>query len=315
VVSKGKVSQAVKKRQRRRALNRWQLYLMLLVPIVLVVIFNYVPMFGLAMAFQKYNIRQGIFGSPFVGLYQFKKFLTSHNYGQILGNTLAVSVYSLAVGFPAPIIFALFLNAMRGTKFKKAVQTVTYVPHFISTVVMVGLINQILNSRFGFYGSVGQFITGEVPPDLLASASAFRHIYVWSGVWQNMGYNAIIYIAALAGVDPSLHEAATIDGATRFQRMRYIDFPSILPTISILLIMRVGSIMSVGFEKALLMQTSLNMKYSEIISTYVYKVGLQSGINDYSYSTAIGMFNSVVNFILLIVANKISKTLSGSGIF
>ena len=304
-----------KKKLMKRICERWQLYLLLLLPVLVVFIFSYVPMVGIVMAFQKYNIRGGLFHSPFVGLKQFEKFLTSHNFWSILRNTLSISVYTLLVGFPLPVLFALLLNSMRAQRYKKVIQTVTYVPHFVSTVVMVGLVFQVLNSRNGLYGSMGRLLTGSLPPDLLAKGEYFNDIYVWSGIWQNLGFNAIIYIAALAGTDPNLHEAATIDGANRFQRMRYVDFPSILPTVSIMLIMRVGKVMSVGRDKALLMQNSLNMEHSEIISTYVYKVGLASGISDFSYSTAIGLFNSVVNITLLIIANKITKKLNGSGIF
>ena len=224
-------------------------------------------------------------------------------------NTLMISLYSLAVSFPIPIIFALLLNAMLGKRYKKAIQTITYVPYFISTVVMVGLIFQVLNNRSGIYGSLYTMFTNRTAPNILADGKLFKHIYVWSGVWQSTGYSAIIYIAALAGVDQSLHEAAEIDGASRFQRLLYI------PTASIMLILAVGNIMNVGFEKVLLMQNNLNLNYSEIISTYVYKVGLASGINDFSLSTAISMFNSVINFILLMIANWGSKKLSGNGIF
>lgn len=230
-------------------------------------------------------------------------------------NTLTISLYSLFVGFPIPIIFALFLNAMQGRRYKKAIQTVTYLPYFISTVVMVGLIFQLLDYRNGLYGNLYTFFTHGTAPNILADSTLFKHIYVWSGIWQATGYNAIIYIAALSGVDQSLHEAAMIDGASRFQRLIHIDFPSILPTASIMLILAVGNIMNVGYEKVLLMQNDLNLNYSEIISTYVYKVGLASGITDFSLSTAIGMFNSVINFLLLVIANKVCKKLNGSGIF
>lgn len=214
-----------------------------------------------------------------------------------------------------PIIFALALNAFPGKRYKKLIQTVTYIPHFISTVIMVGLIIQLLNYRTGIYGSLYTLITKETAPNILANGKLFKHIYVWSGIWQHTGYNAIIYIAALAGVDQSLHEAAMIDGATRFQRVRYIDFPSILPTATILLILAAGNIMNIGHEKALLMQNDLNITYSEIISTYVYKVGIASGITDFSLSAAISMFNSVINFVLLISVNWFAKRTSGSGIF
>lgn len=299
---------------KQRVLERWQLYLLLIIPLLFTFTFAYIPMGGLIIAFKKYNFRDGILGSPWMGFANFIKFFNSPYFSRTLRNTLTVSLYGLAT-FPVPIIFALFLNAMPGRKYKKTIQTVTYVPHFISTVVMVGLIFQLLNYRTGIYGTIYTLLTGEAAPDILGKGPLFKHIYVWSGVWQHAGYNSIIYIAALAGIDPELHEAAIIDGATRFQRLRYIDVPGILPTISIMLILAVGNIMNVGYEKVYLMQNDLNIAYSEVISTYVYKVGLASAVTDFSYSTAIGMFNSVVNFTLLVIANTISKKLSGSGIF
>lgn len=298
----------------RRMAKRWQLYLLLLVPLVYLIVFKYIPMGGLIIAFKKYNWAEGILGSPWVGLNNFVKFFHSYKFTMVLKNTLTLSIYSLAT-FPVAIIFALLLNAFPGKRYKKVIQTVTYVPHFISIVVMVGLIMQLLNNRSGIYGSIYTLFTGAIAPNLLSDGAVFKHIYVWSAVWQGTGYSAIIYIAALAGVDPSLHEAGRIDGASRFQLVRYIDFPSILPTVSIMLILAIGNIMNVGYEKVLLMQNSLNMNYSEIISTYEYKIGLASGIPDYSLSAAISMFNSVINFILLISANKISKKLSGNKIF
>ena len=306
---------AGKRDLKRQILARWQLYLLLLLPLIYIAVFAYVPMGGLVIAFKKYHVRPGIWGSAWVGLDNFVKFFTSYKFPIIMKNTLMISLYSLAVSFPIPIIFALLLNAMLGKRYKKAIQTITYVPYFISTVVMVGLIFQVLNNRSGIYGSLYTRFTNRTAPNILADGKLFKHIYVWSGVWQSTGYSAIIYIAALAGVDQSLHEAAEIDGASRFQRLLYIDVPTILPTASIMLILAVGNIMNVGFEKVLLMQNNLNLNYSEIISTYVYKVGLASGINDFSLSTAISMFNSVINFILLMIANWGSKKLSGNGIF
>lgn len=288
---------------------------MLLLPLAYLILFAYVPMGGLVIAFKKYNFAKGIFGSEWVGLQNFLKFFKSFKFPIIFRNTLTISLYSLFATFPIPILFALLLNAFGGKKYKKAIQTITYMPYFISTVVMVGLLFQVLNNRMGIYGSLFRLFTGKTAPDILANGRNFKHIYVWSGVWQSTGYSAIIYIAALSNVDSSLHEAAMIDGASRFQRMIHIDIPTILPTASIMLILAVGNIMNVGFEKVLLMQNNLNMNYSEIISTYVYKVGLASGINDFSLSTAIGMFNSVINFILLLIANAGSKKLSGNGIF
>ena len=294
---------------------RWQLYLLLLLPLMYLIIFAYFPMGGLVIAFKKYNVAQGIWDSPWVGLDNFIKFFSSYKFTNIIQNTLIISFYSLLVSFPIPIVFALLLNAMLNEKYKKAIQTVTYIPYFISTVVMVGLIMQVLNNRSGIYGSLHTLLTGQVAANILTNGKLFKHIYVWSGVWQSTGYSAIIYIAALSGVDMTLHEAATIDGASRFQRLLYVDIPAILPTASIMLILAVGNIMNLGFEKVLLMQNNLNLNYSEIISTYVYKVGLASGLNDFSLSTAISMFNSVVNFLLLSLANWGSKKLNGNGIF
>jgi ABC-type polysaccharide transport system permease subunit len=295
--------------------DRWQIYLLLILPLAYLFIFAYGPMGGLIIAFKKYNFALGIFKSPWVGLGNFRKFLESYKFPLILRNTLVLSFYSLLITFPVSIAFALLLNALPFRRYQKVIQTVTYVPHFISTVVMVGLIFQLLNNRNGLYGSFFSFFTHTLPPDLLAEGEYFKHIYVWSAVWQGTGYGSIIYFAALSNVDPSLHEAALVDGATRFQRVLYIDIPCIMSTASIMLILAVGGVMNVAFEKTLLMQNSLNMNYSEVISTYVYKVGLASGVNDFSFSAAIGMFNSLINFLLLIMANWTCKKLDGSGIF
>ena len=299
----------------KRMLARWQLYLLLILPILWVVLFCYVPMSGLVLAFKKYNAGLGVWGSPWVGLENFKNFFSSYKSGMVIRNTLTLSLYSLLVGFPIPILFALLLNVLPGKKYKKTIQTVTYVPYFFSTVIMVGLLFQLLDYRIGLYGTLYRILTGKVAPNILATGTNFKHIYVWSGVWQATGYNAIIYIAALSTADETLHEAAMIDGASRFQRVLHIDIPAILPTASIMLILAVGNIMNVGYEKVLLMQNNLNMNYSEIISTYTYKVGLASGIPNFSLSTAIGMFNSIVNFTLLMITNIVSKKLNGSGIF
>jgi ABC-type polysaccharide transport system permease subunit len=293
---------------------RRNLYLLLIFPIVYVFVFSYIPMGGLVMDFKRYNFLQGVFGSPWVGLDNFRRFFRSYQFTRVLRNTLVISFYGLAT-FPIPIIFALFLNTLPYKRYQKIIQTVTYMPYFISTVVMVGIIFQVLNNRTGLYGTLMLFLSGSIPPDIFTAGVNFTHIYVWSGVWQGTGYSSIIYFAALAHVDMELHEAALVDGATRFQRVLHIDLPSILPTVGILLILSTGGIMSVGFEKVFLMQNSLNLSYSEVISTYVYKIGLASGVNDFSLATAIGMFNSVINFMLLLTTNWISKKLSGSGIF
>lgn len=288
--------------------RRWQMYLFLVIPLIWLIIFKYVPMAGVQIAFRNYKIKYGIWDSPWVGLKNFKKFFQSYQFERVLWNTIKISIYSLAANFPLPIILALCLNALLNMKYKKFAQTLLYIPHFISTVVMVGMILQIFNIRVGLYGNIARLITGSTPTDILGSATTFPHLYVWSGVWQGMGWGSIIYIAALSNVDPALHEAAQIDGASRFQRCIHIDFPTILPTATILLIMNMGSVMGVGFEKVYLMQNPLNLRSSEVISTYVYKVSMAAGGgNDFSYGTAIGLFNSVVNLMLLIIVNAISR--------
>lgn len=268
------------------------------------------------IAFKNYSIRKGFWGSEWVGFDNFLKLFKSTKFPLIMKNTIILSLYSFFAGFPLPIIFALFLNAMRGKRYKKLIQTVTYMPHFISTIVIVGLLYTLLSNRGGIYGSLYTLITNEIGPNILGEPKLFRHLYVWSDVWKNTGYNAVIYIAALTSVDVSLHEAADIDGASKFQHLRYIDLPAIMPSVSILLILSVSKILGVGAEKVLLMQNSLNLEYSEVISTYVYKMGIARGANnDYSFSTAVGLFNSVVNFILLVISNKISDKISGNAIF
>lgn len=291
--------------------RQWQLHLFILLPVIYTLIFNYYPMFGAQIAFKNFNAIDGIWGSPFVGLDHFKTFFKSYQFKRVMTNTLRISTYSLAVGFPLPILFALLLNTMKNLRYKRVVQTITYMPHFISTVVMVGMITQLFNPIQGLYGTIYRLLVGGgYPKNILASANAFTHIYVWSDRWQHLGWNSIIYVAALSGVDPNLHEAAEIDGASRWKRVLHIDLPSILPTIAILLILRVGSLVGVGFEKTFLLQNDLNLSKSEVISTYVYKVGIAAGGGNYSYASAIGLFNSVINFILLITVNAIARKLS-----
>lgn len=287
--------------------KHWQLYLFLLLPLIYIIVFAYIPMAGVQLAFKDFNPNLGIWGSEWVGFKYFEKFFNSYQFVRVLKNTLVLSLYSLIAGFPLPIIFALLLNAMRGTRYRKFVQTTTYIPHFISTVVMVGMILQILNPRVGLIAQLGNFLGIENMPNLMASPDTFKHVYVWSGIWQSLGWNTIIYMSALSASDAELHEAMQIDGATRFQRVRYLDFQCIKPTMIILLILNAGQIMNIGFEKVLLMQNDMNISASEIISTYVYKVGLSSATANFSYATAIGLFNSVINFILLIVVNKIAR--------
>lgn len=289
--------------------NRWQLYLFLLIPIVYIIIFAYWPMVGAQIAFRKFSVKGGIWGSEWIGLKNFTKFVTSYQFGRVITNTLRISIYSIIVGFPLPILFALMLNSLRGSRFKKFATTITYMPHFISVVVLVGLLMQLINPRVGVYSIIYQFLNnGAYPSDIMANPSVFPHLYVWSGVWQDFGWSSIIYTAALANVSMDLHEAAQIDGATRFQRVLHVDVPCILPTATIMLIMRCGKIMTVGYQKVLLMQNDLNISTSELISTYVYKVGLESGaMSNYSYATAIDLFNSVINLILICMVNAFAK--------
>ena len=284
----------------------WQLYIFLLIPVIYILIFAYGPMSGLVIAFKDYKIRKGIFGSDWVGLDYFVKFFTSYQCKRVIKNTVILSMYNILASFPFPIMFALILNSMKHEKFKKVVQTISTMPHFISVVIMVGLLFQVLGSRTGLYGKIVMDLTGTYPENLFASPVAFKHIYVWSGVWQSFGWGSIVYTAALAGVAPEYHEAAQLDGASRFQRTIYIDLPSIMPTIVIMLILQMGKVMSLGFEKVFLLQNSLNISSSEVISTYVYQVGLASNSPDFSYATAIGMFNSVINLLMVTLVNKIA---------
>lgn len=264
-------------------------------------------MAGVQIAFKEYDLNLGIWGSSWNGFKSFIRFFNNTYFERTLKNTLSLSVYSLIAGFPMPIILALFLNSLSHLRFKKMVQTITYMPHFISVVVIVGLLLQIFNPKIGIFAAMYKSLWGGDVPDLFGKPSAFPHLYVWSGIWQSVGWGSIVYVAALSSVDACLHEAAEIDGASKAQRMWHIDFPGILPTAIMLLIMSTGSIMSVGFEKILLMQNKLNLRTSEVISTYVYKTGLASVTGDYSYATAIGLFNSVINLMLITTVNYISK--------
>ena len=271
------------------------------------IIFAYVPMYGVQLAFKEFIARDGIWGSPWIGFENFERFFSSYNFVSLLKNTLGISVYSLIVGFPLPILFALLLNYIRSTKLKKTVQMVSYAPYFISTVVMCGMIVIFLQADTGI---INQLLValGMESVSFLSVPEYFKSIYVWTGVWQGLGWNTIIYISALSGVDYEMHEAAIIDGATKLRRMWSIDLPSILPTAVMLLILNVGGIMNVGFEKVYLLQNSLNQSASDVISTYVYRVGMIN--NDYGYSTAVGLFNSVINVILLVSVNQITKKLT-----
>ena len=273
-------------------------------------------MWGIQLAFREFDPTKGLTGGKFVGFKYFNEFFHNPLFGEIMTNTIRISLWTLVMGFIFPIILALLINQIGSKKIKGFVQTVTYMPHFISTVVIVGMLVQLFNPRTGAFGTLAHLFTGQmVTTDLLASPKTFPHVYVWSGVWQGVGWGSIVYIAALAGVDAELHEAAEIDGATRWQRVLKIDLPSILPTATIMLILNAGGIMNVGFEKVYLMQNSLNISRSEVISTYVYKVGLQIAGGDFSFATAIGLFNSVINFILLITVNTVTKKLGNTSLW
>ena len=288
-----------------------QYYLFLLPALLFVLIFHYAPMYGIQIAFKNYKVSLGMADSPWVGLRNFKDFFGSYLFWDLLRNTLSLSIYSLIVSFPIPIIIALILNEM-APKLKKVSQTILYAPHFISTVVLVGTLTIMLSPSSGVINALLNQL-GVDSIYFMGDPKYFSHVYVWSGVWQSMGWSAIIYIAALSGVDPSLHEAAQIDGATRMQRIIHINIPVILPTIMIQLILKMGQLINVGYEKIYLMQNDLNVDVSEVISTYVYKRGIIN--TNYSFSTAVGLFNNVVNVTLLLLANYISKKVTKTGLF
>ncbi|WP_239457520.1 ABC transporter permease [Bifidobacterium pullorum] len=285
----------------------WQLWLLCAPALFFVALFAYVPMWGIQLAFREFEPSKGLTGGTFVGFQYFLDFFHNPLFGEIMVNTIRISLWTLVMGFICPIILALLINQIGSKKVKGFVQTVTYMPHFISVVVIVSMLNIFLTPGSGI---IGRFLGDE---SLMGSTSAITAVYWISEVWQHVGWNSIIYLAALAGVDTSLYEAAKIDGAGRLQLIRYVDFPAILPTCSILLIMNMGSVLNVGFDKIYLMQNALNMPATEVISTYTYKIGILNG--QYSYSTAIGLFNTVINFLFLITANAIAKRVSDSSIF
>lgn len=292
--------------------RHWQFYLLVALPLLYIIIFKYVPMFGVVIAFKDYNLVEGILGSPWAGFKYFQQLLDAPYFWEYFRNTLLISLYGMLIGFPAPIILALALNEIRNGMFKKSVQMVTYAPYFISTVIIVSILIVNLSPNVGLLSNIYRAL-GIEPVDFLGKSELFKSIYVWSDVWQNMGYGAIIYIAALSGVNPELYEAAKVDGATRFQKIWNIDIPSLIPVIVIMLILSLGQIMSLGFEKIYLMQNPLNQNTSEVISTYVYKVGLLGA--NFSFSTAIGLFNSVINFTLLIIVNFVAKKISSNSLW
>lgn len=291
--------------------RNYGLYLLLLPAVTLSLLFAYKPMYGVLIAFKDYSPALGIGGSPWAGLKYFEKFFNSYQFTNTIKNTLVISLYSLLT-FPIPVMLALMVNQMRPNRFKSFFQTISYMPHFISTVVMVGLMMILLSPSTGLLGNLYSLF-GKEAPDLMGSQVLFSSVYVWSDVWQHVGWDSIIFIAALSAVDPSLYEAATVDGASRWHKIRYIDIPMLMPTAITLLILRVGGLLGVGFEKVYLMQNDLNAMSSEILSTYVYKIGLLS--SQYSFSSAINLFNTVINFILLITVNQISKKYSENSLW
>lgn len=292
--------------------KHWQLYLLMVPPLLFFLLFKYYPMVNSVLAFKDYNVIKGIWGSPWVGFRNFQLFFDNPMFWTLIKNTLLISLYQLAVGFPIPILLALALNEVRNGRFKRIVQLVTFAPYFISTVVMVSIIMLFLAPRLGF---VNVFLNhfGISSINFLGDPGMFRSIHVWSDVWQNAGYSTVIYLAALAGVDPMLYEAAKVDGASRIQKIAHVDLPGIMPTAVIILILNVGSIMALGFEKIYLLQNPLNLSTSEIITTYVYKIGLLNA--NYSFATAVGLFNSVINLVLLVLVNSLAKRLSSSSLW
>lgn len=292
--------------------RHWQLYLLVLAPIAYFIIFKYLPMYGAQIAFREFSIVKGITGSDFVGLKHFIAFFESPNFWILIKNTLGISVYSLIIGFPAPILLALALNEVRNVRFKKTVQMVTFAPYFISTVVMVSMIIIFLSPRLGFVDHIVRAV-GLESINFLGVPAYFKSIFVLSNVWQGIGYGAVVYLAALAGINPELYEAAKVDGASRIQKIRHVDIPGIAPAAIILLILSVGQIMNVGFEKIYLLQNPLNTSTSEVISTYVYKIGLLGA--NFSFSAAVDLFNSVTNLILLVVINQFAKRISENSLW
>ena len=298
--------------RRKKILRSWQLYLFLLPAVIYFVLFHYVPMVGVQIAFKDYRARAGIWGSEWVSLKHFKTFVTSFQFGQLVKNTVVLSLMTLVLGFPLPILLALSLNEVGNYRFKKLAQNLTYAPHFISTVVMVGMLTAFLSPVTGPVNKLIVLLGGQ-PIDFMSKASAFPWLYCLSGLWQHMGWDAILYLSALAGIDVALHEAAQIDGANRLQRIWHVNLPGIRPTIVICLLLRCGQLLNIGYEKTFLMQNSLNLETSEIISTYVYKMGLQQA--QFSFASAVGLSNTVVNFLLLLIVNSISKRLSDTSLW
>ncbi|WP_029488314.1 ABC transporter permease [Candidatus Epulonipiscium viviparus] len=315
-------SKASKKCNKQKYNKHWKkqfkesipLYMIMAVPLLFFIVIRYVPMYGLQIAFKDYRAIDGIWGSAWTGMENIMRFVSSYNFWDIIKNTITLSLYQLIVAFPLAICFALVLNSARNGKFKKMVQLITYAPHFISVVVMCGIILQLLAPRTGLI-NIGIEALGFEQKDFIGMPEMFSSIYVWSGVWQNVGWGTIIYLSALSSIDTELYEAAAIDGASKFNIVRHIDLMGILPMIITMLIMDVGRLLQVGFQKILLLQNGMNISNSEVIQTYAYKIGLAAQIPNFSYSAAIGLFTSVINFILLVTVNKIAKKVGNSSLW
>lgn len=288
----------------RRVLTRYDLYLMLLLPLAWYAIFQYGPMYGVQIAFKDFNPVAGITGSEWIGFDHFERFFNSYYFERLLWNTLSISVFSLLIAFPVPIFLALLINEIENKHFKRALQNVTYIPHFISVVVIVGMLHLFLKAEVGLVNMVIKSF-GFDSISFMQEAEWFKSVFIGSNIWQNMGWQSIIYIAALAGIDPQLYEAAKIDGASRFKRILHVSIPGIIPVIVILLILDIGHFMNVGFEKILLMQNNLNIESSDVIATFIYRTGIQKG--DYSYTAAIGLINNIINFALLMLINRYAR--------
>ena len=306
-----KNSATISKSNKIKSAN-WQFWVIIAVPIIYAIIFAYIPMAGIVLAFQDFSIRKGIFGSEWVGLRYFKQFLTSTSSVLVIKNTLILGIYSFLASFPVPILLAIGINEMRAKRYKKAVQMVTYAPYVISIVVLVGMMMQMMDLRSGIINVFIQKL-GFSPINFFGDPKIFRHLYVWSGVWQSAGYASIIYLAALSGVSKELQEAAIVDGANRVKRILHVDIPAILPTIIIMLIFNCASIVSIGLDKVFLMQNSLNASVSEVISTFVYKVGVVN--SNVGFSTAAGLFQSVVSFVLLVIVNRVCKKITENSLW
>ena len=300
-----------KKKSKRKSSN-WQFWAIIALPMIYAIVFAYIPMGGIIIAFKDYSIRKGILGSSWVGLKYFKQFLTSPSSVLVIKNTFILGIYTLIANFPIPILLAIAINEIGNRKFKKTMQMVTYAPYFISVVVLVGMMMHMMDLRTGIINVLLQKV-GIDAINFFGDAGIFRHLYVWSGVWQTAGYSSIIYVAALAGVSPELQEAAIVDGATRVQRILHVDIPAIMPTVIIMLIFNCSNIVSIGMDKIYLMQNSLNTSVSEVISTFVYKVGVVN--SNFSYSTAAGLFQSIVAFALLVIVNQICKKVTETSLW